>query len=144
MRFYAGALVETEKGIPLGTICVLDREPRPMGLSGDQAQALLALARAVLRELNLRLAQHLLNTGLDAVDTGIVSVDADREVSIVNRRAAALLGLPKRGAPSLDRSRERGGDMAAAGQLRDVLDQVVNRHPKGGLTQSRCIPGLQR
>ncbi|MFN3685418.1 EAL domain-containing protein [Salinarimonas sp.] len=93
LRFYGGALLKTQAGLPLGTICVLDREPRPDGLSDDQQRALLALARAVMRELDLRLVAHLFWTSLDAVETGFLMLDPDRNLQIVNREAASLLGL---------------------------------------------------
>jgi len=60
LRFYAGALLETEDGLPLGTLCVLDDEPRPGGLTEKQAAALLVLARAVMSQLKLRLANKYL------------------------------------------------------------------------------------
>ena len=54
MRFYAGALLETPRGERLGTLCVLDTDPRPGGLTDDQAQALKALARQVMAQMELR------------------------------------------------------------------------------------------
>jgi PAS domain S-box-containing protein len=54
LRFYAGALLETEDGLPLGTLCVLDREPRPDGLTEQQGFALQVLARQVMSQLELR------------------------------------------------------------------------------------------
>jgi len=57
-RFYAGAVLRTEDGDALGTLCVLDRKPRPGGLSEDQGGALLALARQVMSLLELRQMLH--------------------------------------------------------------------------------------
>lgn len=54
LRFYAGALLETPDGLPLGTVCVLDYEPRPEGLTSEQAKTLLSLARATMAQLELR------------------------------------------------------------------------------------------
>ncbi len=54
LRFYAGAVLETEEGLPLGTVCVLDDKPRPGGLSERQSFTLTALARQVMAQLELR------------------------------------------------------------------------------------------
>ena len=43
--------MKNDAGLPLGTVCVLDTEPRPDGLSPVQADTLRALARAVMREI---------------------------------------------------------------------------------------------
>jgi two-component sensor histidine kinase len=58
LRFYAGAVLETPEGIPLGTLCVLDYVVRE--LSEAQATTLQALARQVMTQLELRraLAAH--------------------------------------------------------------------------------------
>ena len=56
LRFYAGVLLKTEEGLPLGTLCVLDSRPRPEGLTEVQSQALEVLARQVMGMLNLRRA----------------------------------------------------------------------------------------
>ncbi len=52
LRFYAGALLETKDGYPLGTLCVLDYVPRE--LSDQQKDALMILARQVMNMLELR------------------------------------------------------------------------------------------
>ena len=52
LRFYAGALLRTHEGIPLGTLCVLDYVPRT--LSAEQLDALWALSRQVMTQLELR------------------------------------------------------------------------------------------
>lgn len=56
LRFYAGALLKTEDGLPLGTVCVLDREPRPDGITPRQRLTLEVLARQVMSQLELRRA----------------------------------------------------------------------------------------
>jgi PAS domain S-box-containing protein len=56
VRFYAGAVLRTPEGLPLGTVCVLDREPRPQGLKEGQAFTLRVLARQVMTQLQLRRA----------------------------------------------------------------------------------------
>lgn len=56
IRFYAGALIRTASDVLLGTVCVIDTEPRPAGLAPEQQEALEALARQVMDQLDLRKA----------------------------------------------------------------------------------------
>ncbi len=51
-RFYAGAPLINPDGLPLGTICVMDRHPRP--ISAAQVDSLRALSRQVVSLLELR------------------------------------------------------------------------------------------
>jgi two-component sensor histidine kinase len=54
IRFYAGVLLETSEGVPLGTLCVLDDDVRE--LTKPQAFALRTLAHQVMALLELRRA----------------------------------------------------------------------------------------
>ena len=56
IRFYAGAPLRTAAGAALGSLCVIDHQPRPGGLTEAQAESLRALARQVMRQLELRRA----------------------------------------------------------------------------------------
>jgi signal transduction histidine kinase len=52
LRFYAGAVIRTPDGFPLGTVCVLDHQPRQ--IEPGQLKALQTLARQVMNMLELR------------------------------------------------------------------------------------------
>jgi sigma-B regulation protein RsbU (phosphoserine phosphatase) len=54
LRFYAGAPLTTHDGYNLGTLCVIDQEPREF--SATDAETLADLAAVVMDELELRLA----------------------------------------------------------------------------------------
>jgi two-component sensor histidine kinase len=54
LRFYAGAVLKTPDGVPLGALCVLDCMPRD--LTEEQASTLTVLARQVMSQLELRRA----------------------------------------------------------------------------------------
>lgn len=54
VRFYAGALLTTADGLPLGTLCVMD--PAPRSLDATQQQALRMLARQAMTTLQLKRA----------------------------------------------------------------------------------------
>ena len=58
IRFYAGAPLITSNGSGLGTLCVIDQTPRR--LTEAQGNALQALARKVVSELELRRTSRLL------------------------------------------------------------------------------------
>ena len=107
VRFYAGAVLERADGLRLGTLCVWDFEPRPDGLTEEQASALSALARAVLAQLALRTAntalqkalaenEHrtvLFDTALTKLKKGLCFFDGDQRLIACNDRYRAIYGL---------------------------------------------------
>jgi two-component sensor histidine kinase len=64
LRFYAGAVLRTPDGVPLGALCVLDHGPRD--LTEEQASTLTLLARQVMSHLELRRAVAERDEKLDA------------------------------------------------------------------------------
>lgn len=66
LRFYAGALLESTERFPIGTLCVLDYEPRQ--LTPFQSRALQVLARQVMAQVELRRALSASSLLLDEID----------------------------------------------------------------------------
>lgn len=66
IRFYAGAPLVTAEGETLGALCVIDRRPRK--LSAQQREALEALKRQVVAQLELRRNLQELHEALKARD----------------------------------------------------------------------------
>jgi PAS domain S-box-containing protein len=107
LRFYAGELLRTPEGLPLGTLCVLDTKPRPDGLTEQQSFVLHTLAQQVMSQLNLRRSlarqrhlqaeqarsESLRRQVLDSsTDFAIISMDLVRQVTGWNTGASEILG----------------------------------------------------
>jgi PAS domain S-box-containing protein len=73
LRFYAGALLESSDGYPLGTLCVLDYKPRD--LTERQRDALQILARQVMRLIERRASVEALRASEERYRTLFESVD---------------------------------------------------------------------
>ena len=63
IRFYAGAPLVTSENFSLGTLCVIDREPRQLG--AQQIESLEALARQLTLRLELRRTSNLLKKAVN-------------------------------------------------------------------------------
>ncbi len=90
LRFYAGAVIRTDAGFALGTLCVLDHQPRQ--LTAPQLGALHTLAHQVMTLLELRRqtreAQQLANM---RGEIGIALASVDPVPAILGRCAQTLV-----------------------------------------------------
>lgn len=103
-RFYAGVALTTADGANLGTLCLLDSEPRPFGRG--QLASLVEIAAIVVDTLELRHAgrahaqmRDLQDASLHALILAIEAHDgptSDHSLAVVGlaRSVAAALGLP--------------------------------------------------
>ena len=89
IRFYAGAPLITEEGYALGTLCVVDHSPRELG--ADQKEALQALGRLVLAQLEFRRNLQLLKEAL--TDRTQAEHERERELLKLQQTLTRVLGL---------------------------------------------------
>ncbi|HEX8533291.1 MAG TPA: PAS domain-containing protein [Allosphingosinicella sp.] len=153
LRFYAGALLETPEGLPLGTLCVLDTKTRPDGITDRQRLALEVLARQVMTQLELRRAidereerSRLLEAevarrrGLEgglhasedryrqmvegAEDFAIFTLDEHGVIGSWNRGAERILGYPAEEAVGRPGAEIFTGEDRAAGAPDDEMNRA--------------------
>jgi GAF domain-containing protein len=89
IRFYAGAPLINEDGYALGTLCVVDRSPRD--LAPDQRDALKALSRLVLGQLEFRRNLLLLKEAL--TDRTKEEHERQRELVHVQETLMRVMGI---------------------------------------------------
>jgi len=89
IRFYAGAPLINEDGFALGTLCVVDREPRE--LDEDQRSALMSLRRLALAQMELRQNLRLLKDALN--DRTREEHARELEVKRLEEKLVRVLGL---------------------------------------------------
>lgn len=103
IRFYAGQPLVSNTGVPLGSLCVIDSQPRPEGLTDLQRQGLAVLAAATMRRLQARrqqlLAQRdvqesesLLRALADSVPAMVWWADRDGRLDYFNRQLIDYTG----------------------------------------------------
>ena len=99
IRFYAGAPLINEDGFALGTICVVDQTPRE--LTPEQREALKALSRLVLAQMEFRRNLLLLKEAL----SDRTKEEHERQAELVKLQATLMRVLGLRHAVSSKLSR---------------------------------------
>jgi len=89
IRFYAGAPLVNEDGFALGTLCVVDREPRE--LDEEQKAALHSLSRLALRQMELRKNLQMLKEALS--DRTREEHAREMEIKRLEEKLVRVLGL---------------------------------------------------
>ena len=113
VRFYAGTLLMSPDGYCLGSLCVLDTEPRQ--ITGDQCEALRSLGQLAVTQMELRLSARLKDEALvqqqeaeaeakrgkahvddvlGAISSILISVNELGEVTNWNPAAERAFGIP--------------------------------------------------
>jgi len=99
IRFYAGAPLITEEGFALGTLCVVDQMPRQ--LAPEQKEALKALSRLVLAQLEFRRNLILLKEALN--DRTKEEHERQRELLKLQETLMRVLGLRRSASATTNR-----------------------------------------
>jgi two-component sensor histidine kinase len=105
LRFYAGALLETPEGFPLGTVCVLDYKPR--NLDDTQKAFLRLMAHQVMKLLELRriaAAEHVARLRAEEVvkEKETLMREGDHRLMNSLQLVQSILALQSRNASSED------------------------------------------
>jgi diguanylate cyclase (GGDEF)-like protein/PAS domain S-box-containing protein len=156
VRFYAGQPVYSIDGQPLGTLCLMDRQPRQFS-DADQ-RMLRDLAQMVQDELNrdmlaaardaaLVQKQELLDAVLESVDAGVVACDAGGEPALFNRAARDMHGMEaahyhlfdEDGITPLDEARIPLARALRGEHVKDAPMVIARELPDGGLRAHRIL-----
>ena len=89
IRFYAGVPLINEEGFALGTLCVIDKQPRT--LTDAETAALKALSRLVLGQMELRRNLMALKNAL--YNRSAEEHERQRELAKVQAQLIRLMGL---------------------------------------------------
>jgi two-component sensor histidine kinase len=106
LRFYAGVPLQTSDGFNLGTLCVIDKEPRP--ISQDQIEDLKDLASLVIDQLEFRLSaiRALAKADKSLEQANLLAREIDHRVMNSLQFVSAMLRLQGKKASGAEASAE--------------------------------------
>jgi two-component sensor histidine kinase len=133
LRFYAAVPLSTSDGFNLGTLCVIDKEPRP--IDDEQIADLKDLAMIVMDQMELRLSSR---TAVGKAN--LLAKEIDHRVMNSLQFVSSLLAMQSRGTR----------DSESAKQLQQAANRVasvaqVHRHFYADASDAvSCVEFLQR
>lgn len=122
VQFYAGAVLRTSEGIAIGTVCVLDYQPRQ--LADNDRATLLRLARQTMALLELRRALQQAQTFEQARNHYMATVGHDLRQPLQIISASIELALRKPEKVSIEK--HLGNALVAVGRLGSELEQLAH------------------
>ncbi|MBU6154156.1 MAG: GAF domain-containing protein [Bdellovibrionales bacterium] len=88
IRFYAGAQLRTESGEAIGTLCVIDSEPK--SFSKEKRKALATLAGMVIAQLDLKRRNRQLSEALELIEGQKLSLLHQSKMSALGEMAGGI------------------------------------------------------
>lgn len=125
LRFYAGAVLRSLDGLPIGTLCVLDHVPRV--LDDTQREVLRVMADQVMAQINLRAL---------IARSAILQGEMDHRVKNSLQTVSAFVALERTTAEG-DESRE------ALGRVAQQIDTVAVLHEQLGASNASGTVDLE-
>jgi two-component sensor histidine kinase len=110
LRFYAGALLRSDEGLPLGTVCVVDYKPRQ--LDARQLNILQLMARQVMAQIALR--REIVERRLAEKQQQLLIAELHHRVKNTLATVQAVIQLSLRTARDLDSFRGSIGQRIAS------------------------------
>jgi two-component sensor histidine kinase len=138
LRFYAGALLESQDGQPIGTLCVLDYKPRT--LRQEQQDTLKILARTVMTHLDLRLAVSAQNALL--AEKEILLQEINHRVKNSLQMASGMLQVQSRRTKDAAASEDFRAASSRIQAIAQVHEQLYRSDVTGQLALGRYLQDL--
>jgi two-component sensor histidine kinase len=133
LRFYAAVPLTTSDGHNLGTLCVIDKEPRP--IDNEQIEDLKDLASIVMDQLELGLsARHAVGKA------NLMAKEIDHRVMNSLQFVSGLLAMQSR-SPDLG---EAAAHLAQAANRVTAVAQVHRHFYAGSANEVSCVAFLRR
>lgn len=124
LRFYAGCPLVTPQGVAIGTLCVIDYQPRQ--LSAAQLEALASLSRQVVSLLEMRLA-HQAEQRIDQLRTHLITLIAHEfrtPLGVISSSSGILEDYSDR-LSDADRRKHHQRIRAAIATITRLIDEAV-------------------